>query len=123
MTFQEYLDLSSKTLSEQFHIAPDDTYKQKLLHAVIGLSTESNELLDTLKKHVYYGKPLDVVNIKEEIGDIFWYVAILFRELDLDLDNILHDNIEKLRKRYGEKFSTTSALNRDTDNELSHITL
>jgi len=37
------------------------------------------------------------------------------------LGDVLDYNIEKLKKRYGEKFSETSALHRDTTNELSHI--
>jgi NTP pyrophosphatase (non-canonical NTP hydrolase) len=59
------------------------------------------------------GEPLDVVNCKEEIGDLFWYMAILFRELDLDLNEILQINNDKLDKRYGRKFSEEAANNRD----------
>ena len=49
----------------------------RLLHGAIGLSTESGELLDQVKKNVFYGKPLDKVNILEECGDVLWYVCLI----------------------------------------------
>lgn len=93
----------------------------RLLHAAMGMSTESAELLDALKKHIFYGKPLDITNLKEEIGDIMWYIAIACDTMGFDLTQIMSDNIEKLRKRYPEKFSEDNAINRDTDNELKHM--
>ena len=45
----------------------------RILHAAIGCVTESGELLDALKKQIFYGRELDVVNVKEEAGDILWY--------------------------------------------------
>lgn len=119
MDIKEYLELSEKTLSDGFHI--DSSQKQKILHAAIGMATESAEILDAVKKHAFYGKEIDMVNIQEEIGDLMRYVAILLREYNLDFHQILDDNITKLKKRYGEKFSTEKAINRDTDHELSHI--
>ncbi len=121
LPFDEYLMLSEKTLSSQFHIQPDDAQKQRMLHAAMGLVTESGEVLDIFKKHIFYGKEIDMVNLKEEIGDILRFLAIFFRELDLDIETSMYDNIEKLRKRYGEKFSSEKAINRDTNNEVSHI--
>lgn len=44
----------------------------RILHAAIGCVTESGELLDSLKKQIFYGRELDVVNVKEEAGDILW---------------------------------------------------
>ncbi len=102
LSFDEYLELSEKTLSSQFHIQSDDSQKQRMLHAAMGLVTESGEVLDIFKKHIFYGKEIDMVNLKEEIGDILRFLAIFFRELDLDIETSMYDNIEKLRKRYGD---------------------
>ncbi len=110
MDIKTYLIESEKTLSSGFDA---DTQIQKLLHGVIGLSTESGELLDALKKHVYYGQPLDEVNLKEEMGDVMWYFAILLRELGLDFENVLDKNIEKLRSRYGGQFDQKKAEKRN----------
>lgn len=90
----------------------DDGLK-RLLHAGIGLSTESGEFLDALKKHIFYGKPLDRVNLKEEMGDLFWYLAIACDELGVDFEPLMETNIAKLKARYGEKFSEAAAEKRD----------
>jgi NTP pyrophosphatase (non-canonical NTP hydrolase) len=111
MDYKEYQNLASKTFAE----AGDETLN--LLHCAIGASTEAGELLDAFKKHIYYKKELDVVNIGEEIADIQWYLFNLCRLLDLDMEQLLEANIAKLKARYGEKFSTEKAINRDLDTE------
>lgn len=101
---------------QQFHRS-DDNGSEKILHAAIGLCTESGELLEAMYKSKWNGEEFDVVNCKEEIGDIFWYMTILFRELKLDLNEILQTNHDKLLKRYGKKFSEQAANNRDLEAE------
>jgi NTP pyrophosphatase (non-canonical NTP hydrolase) len=89
----------------------------RLFHGTIGVATESGELLDALKKHVFYGKELDVVNVAEEIGDLMWYINLLLDELDIPMETVMERNIEKLTARYGDKFSAFRALNRDLKTE------
>lgn len=89
----------------------------RLLHGAMGLCTESAELLDMLKKHIFYGKPLDLVNAKEEVGDNQWYAGIIIDVLQTTFDEILTVNIEKLRARYPEKFTEKDAIERDLDTE------
>jgi hypothetical protein len=97
----------------------------RLLHAFMGLSTEVGEIVDALKKHIFYGKSLDLINLAEEFGDCDWYKAIgvdalsklLNREPE-DLEKMIKQiNIEKLQKRYPEKFSEENANNRNLDAE------
>ncbi|WP_417334960.1 nucleoside triphosphate pyrophosphohydrolase family protein [Halobacteriovorax marinus] len=122
MNTQEYVKLAIKTESTDFESMntrlQDDGLK-RLLHAGIGLSTEAGEFLDALKKHIFYGKELDRVNLAEEMGDLFWYLAIVADELGVDMDDVMERNIEKLKARYGEKFSEEKAENRDLKNERS----
>jgi len=89
----------------------------QLLHFAMGMVTESAEILEAVYDYIFNGKELDVVNIREEIGDLAWYAAIFFRQTESDLEYILETNINKLRARYGEKFSSEKALNRDLDTE------
>lgn len=91
--------------------------KERLLHAGMGMATESAEFIDALKKSIFYGKELDRVNLKEELGDVLWYVAVAMDELGTDFDTEMQKNIEKLRARYGEKFNEHSAENRDLEKE------
>jgi NTP pyrophosphatase (non-canonical NTP hydrolase) len=88
-----------------------------LLHGAMGISTEAGELLDVIKKHIFYGKPVDQVNLAEEVGDTMWYVAEVVRALRVDLDSVLSKNIDKLRCRYPDKFSSEAAVNRNLDAE------
>lgn len=94
----------------------------RLDHAGKGLCTEAGEFQDMLKKHIFYGKPLDFVNLMEEVGDILWYVALavdVLRKLKVveSFDEVLTLNIEKLAKRYPEKFKEWDALNRNLEEE------
>ena len=111
MNYKEYQDLSSKTFAESNNETLD------LLHCVIGASTEVGELMDAFKKHVYYKKELDIVNVGEEIADIQWYLFNLCRLLNLDMEKLLESNIEKLKARYGDKFSSEKAVNRNLETE------
>lgn len=85
----------------------------RLIHGAIGLCTETGEIQDALKKHYFYGKPLDRVNLAEELGDVMWYIAILCDELGVSLESVMEKNIAKLKARYGEKFTEAAALNRN----------
>lgn len=85
----------------------------RLLHAVIGKVTEAAEALDNLKKHIFYGKPIDEVNLIEEQGDGHWYDAILYDALGADPEETLQKNIAKLMVRYPHKFESEQALTRD----------
>ena len=120
MNTTEYIKNACKTESNDFsqigaRISDEGTIR--LMHGAIGLTTEAGEFIDALKKHVFYGKELDRVNLKEEMGDMFWYLAIIADELDVDFSEIMNTNIKKLKARYGEKFSDQSAEVRDLKKE------
>ena len=91
--------------------------KIRLLHATMGLCTEAGELTDQLKKHLFYGKELDRVNLIEEAGDLLWYLAILFNDIDTTFGEVMSSNIAKLRSRYPDKFTQVHAEKRDLKNE------
>ena len=73
MEWTEYKVLSEKTLSTEFNCGKQ---VENLLHGVSGVITELEELLGWN----------DEVNKKEEVADVFWYIALLDRELDLNLE-------------------------------------
>lgn len=82
------------------------------LHAVIGISGESGELTDAVKKSVMYGKPLDVENVKEELGDICWYMALLLKSIGSSFEEVMIMNHDKLEARYPSGFSEKAAIAR-----------
>lgn len=87
------------------------------LHMVLGMQTEVAELADAYKKHIAYGKDLDLVNVKEELADTCWYIANLCNLHGWDLRDILATNIKKLQVRYPDKFTQENAINRDLAKE------
>jgi NTP pyrophosphatase (non-canonical NTP hydrolase) len=89
----------------------------RLMHGAMGLTTEAGEFMDALKKHAMYGKALDEVNLKEELGDMLWYVALVANTLGVEMATIMATNIAKLRTRYPEKFTEAAALTRDLEAE------
>lgn len=90
-----------------------DNQALRVLHGAIGMSTESGEIHDALKKHLWYGKPLDKINLLEECGDVLWYVMIALDALGYTLDDAKNANIAKLQHRYNGEFSEEKAKNRD----------
>lgn len=84
----------------------------RLLHGALGIFGESGEMLEALFKQ-FKGEGLDLVNMREEVGDTQWYTAILCDELKADLDVIRDTNIGKLRSRYPNAFDANKAIDRN----------
>lgn len=87
------------------------------IHMMLGMCTEIAELQDVFKKNLAYKKEIDITNVREEIGDLMWYVGNFCRMNNFDLEEILDTNIEKLKVRYPEKFTHENAINRDLKKE------
>jgi len=109
--FDEYQELALRTAS------PQSTQSEKTMldAAALGLSGESGEIADHVKKILYHGHPLDDATrdkIAKEIGDILWYCAIGARGIGVSLAEIARMNVEKLRKRYPEGFTSEKSRNR-----------
>lgn len=85
----------------------------RAMHGIVGICTEAGELADAYKKHVFYARDLDAANVREEIGDILWYLAILCDTLGTTIEAEMARNIAKLRKRYPERFTEDAANVRD----------
>ncbi len=115
LTLDRYYSESARTFA--YRSEPLDEATTDMLHCAIGCSTEAGELLDAFKKHIFYGKPLDKVNVGEEIADMMWYISNLARLSELDIETLLYNNINKLRVRFPEKFTQENAENRDLNKE------
>ena len=87
------------------------------IHMLMGIVTEAGELTDPFKKHLAYGKEIDMVNVKEEVGDLMWYIANFCNINGFDLEEIMATNIAKLQTRYPDKFKPGDAINRDITRE------
>ena len=87
-----------------------------LLTAALGLTAESGEFTEIVKKILLQGKPYNEENIfhmKRELGDICWYIAQACMALGTTFDEIIEMNVEKLEKRYpGGSFDVHHSENR-----------
>lgn len=87
-----------------------------MMTAAMGLGSETGEFQEIVKKILFQGKPLDEENVfhmKRELGDIMWYWINACRALNLDPNEVIAENIEKLKSRYpGGEFDAYYSENR-----------
>ena len=110
-TIEQY----QKDASRTFLSKEDKTID--IFHCIIGMQTELGELADAYKKHIYYGKDLDITNVSEEIFDLLWYAVNLARIEKIDLVKGMQNNIAKLKVRFPEKFTEQNAIERNLEAE------
>ena len=81
----------------------DDCNVPQLLTAALGLTAESGEFTEVVKKIILQGKPYNednVFNMKRELVDICWYIAQACMALDTSFDEVIEMNVDKLKARY-----------------------
>ena len=87
-----------------------------LLTAALGLAAETGEFCEIPKKMYFQNKPLNEENIfhmKRELGDVMWYWINACRALNLDPNEVIAENVNKLESRYpGGKFDAYYSENR-----------
>ena len=88
---------------------------QRLLTGAIGICSEGGELLDLVKKIIFQGKePSEELRnkVKNELGDVMWYVQQVLITMEWDLEEVLAENTKKLSGRYPEGFDVDKSENR-----------
>ena len=87
-----------------------------LLTGAIGMASEGGEFSEIVKKCIFQGKPMDdetVFHCKRELGDIMWYWINSCRALGLDPNDVVQENVNKLKARYpGGEFDVHYSENR-----------
>ena len=83
-----------------------------LMHAAVGIAGEAGEILDNVKKTWVYNKPLDVENIREELGDLEFYMEALRNLAGLTREECVRHNTSKLVIRYPNGYTDKAAIER-----------
>ena len=112
MTLNAYQREAARTGGSD--LQPGNTLKG-LSCAALGIAGESGEVADIIKKVVHHRHPLDEATrekLLKELGDVLWYVAHAASVLGVTLDDVAYANVEKLRKRYPDGFSSERSINR-----------
>ena len=107
MTMNEYQTAALRTAQADKLLAID-----LLINAALGLCGESGEVADIVKKFRFQGHDLDFDHIAKELGDIAWYLAVGAYSIGYDLEKIMQMNVDKLKARYPDGFSTDRSLHR-----------
>ncbi len=103
MNFEEYSE-------EQKRTSPGPS---NITMVALGLTGESGEFADLLKKHLFQGHALDKDKLIEELGDILWYIFEGARILEVDPSEIARMNVAKLKARYPDGFDKERSINRN----------
>ncbi len=109
----DYAALLARTNSLELE---HDCNVSQLITAAFGLTAESGEFTEVVKKIILQGKPYNEENVfhmKRELGDICWYLAQACMALDTTFDEVIEMNVEKLKARYpGGEFDVHHSENR-----------
>ena len=106
MDIREFQRVSTRTLNKEL------SKEQAISNMIFGANGELGEVTDILKKHLYQGHKLDKQHLAEEIGDTLFYIVNLCTIYNLDVEDILQGNVDKLRKRFPEGFDAERSINR-----------
>lgn len=112
------------TYPHKLRLSPET---QDAYHALLGIVSEAAELFATFNMVeedtkpdgatyeglVYHFVPGNQNDVMDELGDIFWYLALLMNHLDVSLEEVLDKNLRKLKARFPEKFEASRAINKD----------
>ena len=122
--YAQFVDGVTSTPSEDFdafiyrlqELHGDNANIERLLTAAVGLSAESGEFTEVVKKIIFQGKPYseeNVFHMKRELGDICWYLAQACMALNTNFNEIIEMNVDKLKSRYpGGEFDVHKSENR-----------
>ena len=134
MTLKEYKDLAMRTNDKKcttrlfqaidanaicitndhngFFLQPTVLDIGGIINACLGLPGEVGEVCDTVKKAIFHGHSLNMEDVKKEIGDVMWYLAMICDSFGFDIEKIAKMNIDKLKERYPEGFSEYASQHR-----------
>ena len=79
--------------------------KYKIIYPALGLGNEAGEVLGKVKKWLRGDDGEGVISnerkeaLKEELGDVLWYLAVLANDLGIDFDDVAQTNVDKLQSR------------------------
>ncbi len=104
MTFDEYQVAAMRTCGCASGV-------DKIIHGVLGLNSEAGEVSGILQK-VYLGQDISTEYLMKELGDCMWMIAEICTAIDCTIEEVCEMNIEKLQKRYPDRFSADKSLHR-----------
>lgn len=83
---------------------PVKTVERDPIVSLLGLAGEAGQLLSEYKKYLRDGDAYKLFGerVREELGDMLWYIASVADEFDLSLEAVAASNLDKCRERFGD---------------------
>jgi Predicted pyrophosphatase len=106
MNLNEYQNHAAETDNSKLSV------KDKMANYAMGISSESGEVTDIIKKVRFHGHDLDRDDLIKEMGDVLWYLSMIARVCGIAMDEVAETNIAKLRKRYPHGFNRSDSIKR-----------
>ena len=114
MSIKEYQELCKK-------FARDFKNKEKeIMTWGLGISGEAGDVAGCIKKTFSHYSD-QTLGIRENIGDTLWYAAMICNYFNWDMQEVLDENIEKLKKRFPEGFTFQEASREGTRIDWNEI--
>lgn len=85
-------------------------FDPRIICAALGIAGETGEIVDCVKKTIEYDRPLDMPKVKEEVGDLLHYIAILIDSCGWTFEEVMEGNKTKLQKRYPNGYNKVDAI-------------
>lgn len=112
MTGKEYQELSKRTLDMKSVVGLTPK-EEMLLWCMTGLAGEIGEVVEHVKKGIFHKHEVDKEELKNELGDVLWYLSGLAEVAGISLEDIMTFNVEKLKKRYPDGFDISRSKNKN----------
>jgi NTP pyrophosphatase (non-canonical NTP hydrolase) len=108
MTPEQYRALARRTRSS------NQTFQERLYNWSLSICEEAGEVAGAVKKFLFHGHNSELTRNKvvDEVGDLVWYADALMEDLGITWEEVFSANIEKLKKRYPDGFSSDASQNR-----------
>lgn len=95
-------------------VRPELSERERILLAALGLTGEAGEVAENVKKHLFHEHPFDRDALRDEMGDVLWYLVFLCDTLCITVEEVMEANVEKRRKRYPHGFSAERSIHRES---------
>jgi len=102
MDINEYQELTKRTAGNY------KLKKKALTNWGLGVAGEAGDIAGCIKKTLFH-KNDQSDGVRENIGDTMWYLAMICNTMGWKLEDVMAENIEKLKKRYPEGFNFKAA--------------
>ena len=110
MNFKDFQEKTCQTA-----LYPAESKELAMSYLTLGLCGEAGEVAEIIKKLLRKGIPMSELQrpkaetrhlkdqIRDELGDVLWYIGQICEQCDLDMGDVASRNIEKLEQRSKEK--------------------